>query len=198
MAEEAPGQEQGRGFEPAGSPETTSPEAQRNQLINTVDRIDKALGGKVVTRIPMSNSDKEVLIFNSIYLNETISHAGVHPDLGPIAVSKSLGDKLEQVKEKFLERHIPAWEQIVEKGDERAVNTIRPEEQEIWDQALQRAVTEARQRIETEQKLAQVLPQTLRTAMRIAEEVNSQTNSEAAPDQQRRPAPPAPSSEPQV
>ena len=198
MAEEAPGQEQGRGFEPAGSPETTSPEAQRNQLINTVDRIDKALGGKVVTRIPMSNSDKEVLIFNAIYLNETISHAGVHPDLGPIAVSKSLGDKLEQVKEKFLERHIPAWEQIVEKGDERAVNTIRPEEQEIWDQALQRAVTEARQRIETEQKLAQVLPQTLRTAMRIAEEVNSQTNSEAAPDQQRRPAPPAPSSEPQV
>ena len=192
------GQDQPRTFEAAGSPETTSPEAQRNQLINTVDRIDKSLGGKVVTRIPISNSDKEVLIFNAIYLNETISHAGVHPDLGPIAVSKSLGDKLEQVKEKFLERHIPAWEQIVEKGDERAVNTIRPEEQEIWDQALQRAVTEARQRIETEQKLAQVLPQTLRTAMRIAEEVNSQTNSEAAPDQQRRPAPPAPSSEPQV
>src|SRR3989344_9048543 len=162
------GQDQTRTFEPAGSPETTSPEAQRNQLINTVDRIDKSLGGKVVTRIPISNSDKEVLIFNAIYLNETISHAGVHPDLGPIAVSKSLGDKLEQVKEKFLERHIPAWEQIVEKGDERAVNTIRPEEQEIWDQALQRAVTEARQRIETEQKLAQVLPQTLRTAMRIA------------------------------
>src|SRR3990167_195 len=96
------GQDQTRTFEPAGSPETTSPESQRNQLINTVDRIDKSLGGKIVTRIPISNSDKEVLIFNAIYLNETISHAGVHPDLGPIAVSKSLGDKLEQVKNNFI------------------------------------------------------------------------------------------------
>ena len=196
---------QPKGFEPAGLPETTSPEVQRNQLINAVDELDKKYDGKVVTRFPMSNSDKEVLIFNSIYGRGTVGQVGVHPDLGPIAVSESLGDKLENVKHNFISHptpstrtQLPKWEEVIREGDESAVYTIRPEDQEIWDQALQHSVTEAKKRIEIEQKQAQVLPQSLNTAMRLAAEVNSQAGSESAANQEHRPAPPAPSSEPQV
>jgi len=180
------GQDQAITFEPAGSPETTSPEAQRNQLINTVDRTDKVLGSKVVTRIPM-NTGNEVLIFNAEILHDAISHLGISPTEGPILVTHGqLSNDLQKLKNVTPPEVInTTWEKLVDISDLRGitevtggkrgkseVRTIQPKEQEIWDRALRESVSLAKHQIETEQKLAQVLPQSLTTAMRIAEGVN--------------------------
>lgn len=216
MAEEGPGQDQGRGFEPAGSPETTSPEAQRNQLINAVDSTDKKLGGKVVIRIPISeNSEKEVLIFtalpmkqNVLEAHDTIGHLGVHPDLGPIAVTRGqLTVDLEKVRHnqwyRGTEHVAPTWEELAKLSEEKGfieveddrkskseVRSIQPDEQQTWDQTFRASVDWAKNILETERVQAIVLPQSLKTAIRIAGELNippeRRTPPEYAADDPRR------------
>ena len=88
MFEEA--QDQTEGFEAAGSPKTTSPEAQLNQLVNTVDRTDQAYGGKVVTRIPTEDG-KEVFIFNSVVLAPEGGKPLALTGCGDSAAIKALG-----------------------------------------------------------------------------------------------------------
>src|SRR3990167_459352 len=121
------GQDQARTFEPAGSPKTTSPEVQLNQLANTVDRTDQAYGGKVVTRIPTEDG-KEVFIFNSIVLapeggkHPEISYAGVHPKDGPILVTTGkLSGFIDQEKKKAKagEERTTKWEQMLQESEKR-------------------------------------------------------------------------------
>lgn len=195
------GEDQPTTFEPAGSPKTTSPEVQLNQLFNTVDKADKALNGRVVTRISTEDGS-EVLIFNALVLtpeaqrHPDVSHAGVHPKDGPIVVTNGkMSMFLDQDKVKESSGETSTWEQMlkesVKQGDRGdAVRTIKPDEQIIWDQTFDNAVNSARHTMETDRQLALVLPQSLKTAIRIAEGLNippeQRTPPEYAADEPRR------------
>lgn len=187
------GRDTPRVFEAAGSPKTSSPEVQLNQLVSTVDRTDQAYEGKVVTRIPTEDG-KEVFIFNSIVLtpegakHPEIAYLGVHPKDGPILVATgALSELIDQEKKKAKagEERTTKWEQMLQESEKRGnigneLGILTPDQQQTWNQTFYNSVEQAKRTLETEAKLARVLPASLDAVMRIAQEVN-------IPPEQRNP-----------
>ena len=132
---------------PGKTLENSGLEAQKSELYGIVERKDKELGGKFVLRIP-TESRSEVLIFPASCTtidgksHPKISHAGLHPHLGPIAILN--GTTLSTVLQEMIDNgeqdvtfRSANWEGLfpqTEETEEQFTTDLRAD-QDTWKRA---------------------------------------------------------------
>ena len=197
-----------QGEEQEAPREANTLEALRTQLVEAIDQKDKALGSRLVTRFPTKDG-RDVLIFRTVISERNtdphheLTHAGVHPDLGAIFVTKGqLAIDIERIKqarktgESIGLTQLP-WEGLVDSskspdrldkhsGDSQVID-VNPDQENVWKNTYIATRSVAEQEMRFEENQRQVTPDLLSF---LNQTKTAQTSAGQAEPPEIRPAPP--------